>query len=172
MRPWRARSPARAACRARRGHGFTLIELLVCLAILGLLASMAMPMAEMAWQREKERELKRALWEIRDALDVYRSARESGAVLGPADQAPYPSTLRELTLEVPDARADRQGQTLRFLRSVPRDPFADPALPAEQTWGLRGYQSEAEDPRPGREVYDVHSRSGLVGLNGIPLKAW
>jgi general secretion pathway protein G len=171
MRPWRA-SVGREASRAMAGRGFTLIELLVCLAILGLLASMAMPMAEMAWQREKERELKRSLWEIRDALDAYRAARESGALLGPPDQAPYPATLRELTLEVADARAERQGQTLRFLRSVPRDPFADPSLPADQTWGLRGFQSNAEDPRPGREVYDVHSRSGLLGLNGIPLKAW
>ncbi|SEL65087.1 general secretion pathway protein G [Roseateles sp. YR242] len=160
---------ARAGWRAR---GFTLIELLVCLGILGFLATLALPMAEMASQREKERELKRALWEIRDALDSYRAARETGALLGAADQPPYPATLAELTKEVPDSRLEHQGQTLRFLRRVPRDPFADTSLPADQTWGLRGFQSDAENPKPGPEVYDVYSNSPLKGLNGIPLKQW
>ena len=132
----------------------------------------ALPMAEMTVQREKERELKRALWEIRDALDAYRAAREAGAVLGPGDRPPYPATLQDLTQEVVDARADRQGQTMRFLRRVPRDPFAEPGLPAEQTWGLRGYQSDADTPQPGPEVYDVYSKSTAVGLNGVPLKQW
>ena len=174
-------APRRASASARRrdgraaglrARGFTLIELLVCLAILGFLASLALPMAEMTVQREKERELKRALWEIRDALDAYRAAREAGAVLGPGDRPPYPATLHELTVEVPDARADRQGQTMRFLRRVPRDPFAEPGVPAEQSWGLRGYQSDADNPQPGPEVCDVHSMSTAVGLNGVPLKQW
>ncbi|OWQ87035.1 hypothetical protein CDN99_20095 [Roseateles aquatilis] len=160
------------AADGRRARGFTLIELLVCLAILGFLASLALPMAEMTVQREKERELKRALWEIRDALDAYRVARENGAVLGPSDRPPYPASLQELTREVADARADRQGQTIRFLRRVPRDPFAEGAQPAELSWGLRGYQSDADNPQPGPEVYDVHSKSTAVGLNGVPLKQW
>lgn len=153
-------------------RGFTLVELLVCLALLGLMASVAMPVAEMTVQREKERELKRALWQIRDALDAYRRAREQGAIQGSADSSPYPANLRELVLAFPDARPDHQGQTLRFLRAVPRDPFAEPGLAPEKSWGLRGYQSEADDPRPGAEVYDVYSKSGLTGLNGIPLKQW
>lgn len=156
----------------RRSKGFTLIELLVCLGILGFLAALAMPVAEMTVQREKERELKRALWEIRDALDAYRAARENGAVIGPSDRPPYPETLAELTRELPDARADRQGRSLRFLRRVPRDPFADASLPAEKTWGLRGFQSDADQPRPGPEVYDVYSLSTANGLNGIPLRQW
>ena len=124
---------ARGGARGRlRIRGFTLIELLVCLGILGFLASLALPMAEMTAQREKERELKRALWEIRDALDAYRAARESGAVLGPSDRPPYPESLQSLTREVADARTEHQGQTIRFLRRVPRDPFAEPGVPAEQ----------------------------------------
>lgn len=160
------------ACPAKSSRGFTLVELLVCLALLGLMASVAMPVAEMTVQREKERELKRALWEIRDALDAYRRAREQGAILASADLSPFPPSLRDLTLAVADARPDRQGQTLRFLRVIPRDPFAEPGLAPEKTWGLRGYQSEADDPRPGAEVYDVHSNSNLTGLNGIPLRQW
>jgi len=168
----RLRGRVGARSRGAIERGFTLIELLVCLAMLGFLASLALPMAEMTVQREKERELKRALWEIRDALDAYRAAREAGAVLGPGDRPPYPATLQDLTQEVVDARADRQGQTMRFLRRVPRDPFAEPGLPAEQTWGLRGYQSDADNPQPGPEVYDVYSKSTAVGLNGVPLKQW
>ena len=155
---------ARGGARGRlRIRGFTLIELLVCLGILGFLASLALPMAEMTAQREKERELKRALWEIRDAR---------GAVLGPSDRPPYPESLQSLTREVADARTEHQGQTIRFLRRVPRDPFAEPGVPAEQSWGLRGYQSDADNPQPGAEVYDVYSKSTATGLNGVPLKQW
>lgn len=153
-------------------QGYTLVELLVVMAILALLATMAMPLAEVTVQRESERELKRALWEIRDAIDSYHAARESGAIGGGPGVSTYPPNLMALTLVVPDARADHRGQSLRFLRKIPRDPFSDPKLPPELSWGLRSYLSEADAPKPGVDVYDVYSQSDRVGLNGIPLKQW
>lgn len=158
--------------RSSFAKGYTLVELLVVLALLGLLAGLTMPLAEMTVQREKERELRRALWEIRDAIDSYRQARERGAIVVASKGPPFPSTLNDLVLPYEDQRAGHQGEQLRFLRKVPRDPFADPQLPAEQTWGLRGYFSEADKPRAGDEVYDVYSRASGVGLNGVPLRQW
>ena len=154
-----------------RGH--TLVELLVVLAVLGTLAGLAMPLTEVVQQHERERELRRALWEIRAALDAWRRSREAGAIAGIANAPPYPPDLAALTTPQPDLRPQKRGEILRFLRRIPRDPFADPGLPAERTWGLRGYLSEADAPQPGAEVYDVYSRSsGTNGLNGVPLRQW
>jgi general secretion pathway protein G len=159
-------------CATARARGYTLIELLVVLGVLGLLASMAMPLAEMTVQREKEQELKRALWEIRDAIDAYRRAKEQGAIAAAPGSPAYPPTLAALVESPANAGTGNAGGLVHFLRRIPRDPFADPELPAEKTWGLRSYLSEAGDPKPGADVYDVHSLSDGVGLNGVPLRQW
>lgn len=153
-------------------HGYTLIEMLVVLALLGVLSTMVLPMAALQAQRAKEVELKRALWQIRDAIDAYHQAAVAGALGGSSSQPGYPPSLEALTRPQPDARAGRQGQVLRFLRNVPRDPFADDNAPAAQTWGLRSYASEAARPQPGTDVYDVFSRATAKGLNGVPLGQW
>lgn len=155
-----------------RARGYTLVELLVVLAVLGVLAAMAMPLAEVTVQREKERELKRALWEIRDAIDDWRRAREQGWVAGTQGSPPYPPSLQALVLSPAGASGAPSARGMRFLRTVPRDPFADASLPAELTWGLRSYLSDADNPQPGADVFDVYSRSKAVGLNGVPLRQW
>jgi general secretion pathway protein G len=153
----------------RRANGFSLIELLVVLAILGLLSGLAMPLAEMTVQRENERELKRALWEIRDAIDAYKRAADAGRIVQAVGATGYPPDLQTLVAGVQDAKG---GAKLFFLRRIPRDPFAAAEIPADKTWRLRSYESAPDRPRAGTDVYDVSSTSDRTGLNGIPLKDW
>ena len=155
-----------------RMRGFTLIELMVTLAILALLSSIALPLAQIAVQRQKEHELRLALREIRNGLDDYKRASGEGRVLTLLDGNGYPASLEVLVTGVPDQRSAKPRQ-IYFLRSIPRDPFhEDPSVPDAQTWSLRSYASDPDNPRPGEDVYDVHSTSEVVGLNGIAYRRW
>ncbi len=157
---------------AKRGQaGFTLIELLITLAILALLATSAMTFADLAIQRTKEQELRSALRELREAIDAYKQATDAKRVSKSADASGYPASLELLVAGVPDASKAR-GTKIYFLRRLPRDPTADAALPAAATWGLRSYASEADDPQPGADVFDVYSLSNRSGFNGVPYRTW
>lgn len=157
--------------RHRHG-GFTLIEVLITAAIVATLASVAVPLAETQVQRGREHELRRALREIRDALDAWKRASDEGRIQRPTDQSGYPPTLDALVEGVIDARSPR-GARIYFLRRVPRDPFyGDSDTPPERTWALRSYESPASAPRPGRDVFDVASTSERRGLNGISYSQW
>lgn len=156
----------------KRSAGFTLLELLASLAILGVLASIALPLAEVAMQREREHELRRALREIRDAIDAFKRAGDEGRIAREAGASGYPPSLAILVDGVADAR-DAKGGKLYFLRRLPRDPVAPAALTdAEASWGKRSYASSADDPKEGNDVFDVYSRSGLLGLNGVEYRKW
>lgn len=155
---------------ARLAGGFTLVELLVVMAVLGVLSALLLPMAEVTVQRERERELKLALREIRSAIDAYHDAVKTGEIVPPANESGYPPSLQDLVQG--GARLAAGTGHRHFLRRVPRDPFAEPEVPAELTWALRSFDSPADAPRPGVDVYDVASRSARVGLNGVPLKDW
>lgn len=158
---------------ARRARsGFTLIELLVTLAILALLGTLVLPVAEITVQRRDEQELRRALREIRAGLDAYKKAGDEGRVSKAADASGYPERLELLVEGVPDLRSPKQAR-IYFLRRLPRDPFnPDPELSDAATWGKRSYASEPDEPKEGDDVYDVYSTSERVGLNGIPYTKW
>lgn len=145
--------------------GFTLIELMVTVAIIALLASVALPLAEVTVQRNKEADLRRSLRDIREAIDAYKRAYDEGALEKGLDKTGYPPTLAALVEGAVDKR-DAKGARLYFLRRVPPDPVSG------QEWGLRSYASPADAPQAGKDVFDVYSRSDQAGLNGVPYREW
>ncbi|MRD72977.1 prepilin-type N-terminal cleavage/methylation domain-containing protein [Rhodocyclus tenuis] len=156
----------------RRARGFTLIELAVTVAIVGLLATMALPLAETTIQRSKEAELRSALRQIREGIDAYKRAGEEGRIRLRADASGYPPRLDDLVDGVADIRRPDLAK-IYFLRRLPRDPFnADPSLSASATWGQRSYASPPDSPATGDDVFDVYSLAEGVGLNGIPYRQW
>lgn len=156
----------------RRSSGFSLVELMITLAILALLASVAVPFAQLAQQRHKEGELREALRQIRTALDAYRQAVKEGRVDAAADSSGYPPDLDVLWKGVAD-KSRPDAVKIYFLRRLPRDPFfPDASAPAAETWGLRSYASPPDAPEPGRDVFDVYSLSTATGLNGLPYREW
>ena len=154
-----------------RVRGFTLIELLITVAILAMLAGGAMSFADLAVKRTQEQELRSALRQIREAIDAYKVAADAGRITKAADASGYPPTLNALADGVPDA-GSALAKKLYFMRRLPRDPMADPTLPADSSWGLRSYESETDNPQPGRDVFDVYSLSPKTSIGGRPYREW
>jgi general secretion pathway protein G len=160
-----------APCRDHAG--FTLVELVAALAIFAVLASVAVAPLRIERQRAQERELRAALREIRDALDAYkRMVDEKRIPPVSADASGYPPSLDALAQGIA-LEGRPPGSRIYLLRRIPRDPFhPDPDTPAAATWGLRSSASPPERPQAGADVFDVHSRSAGVGLNGVPYREW
>jgi general secretion pathway protein G len=153
-------------------RGFSLVELTIVMAIMAVLVSAAIPMYELTAQREKEKELRIALRQIREALDAYKRAITEGRIAKKADESDYPRKLEDLVTGVPDAK-DPEKRKIYFLRRLPRDPMSlDPELTDAETWGKRSYESPPDNPQEGNDVFDVYSRSQQVGLNGIAYDRW
>jgi len=153
-----AKSPRTAGER-----GLTLVELLVTVAILAILASVALPVLQIELRRQKERELHRALWEMRDAIDRYKDQSDKGAFSNKVGSYGYPPDLETLVNGV-----DVHGVKVRFLRRIPVDP-----LTGRAEWGLRSMQDEPNsDSFGGQNVFDVYSKSQGKALDGTKYSEW
>jgi general secretion pathway protein G len=150
--------------------GFTFIELLVVTTILIILASAAMPLAKVTVQRQREAELRRALREMRTAIDKYKDAvdlGQIGSVDVKAGSEGYPPDLETLVEGVSVAN-DASGRKLKFLRKIPIDPMTN-----STEWGLRSYQDRPDSTSwGGQNVYDVFTKSDGKGLDGTKYKDW
>ena len=157
---------------APRQAGFTLIELMITVAIVGVLASVAVPLVTVTVQRSKEQELRAGLRQIRQAIDAYKQAVDEGRVSAAANESGYPPSLAVLVDGVENVKDPKKGK-LYFLRRIPRDPMAsDTAVEPGESWGKRSYSSTADDPKAGEDVFDVYSLSKGVGLNAVPYRLW
>lgn len=153
-------------------RGFTLLELLIAATIVAALAAVALPLAELTVKRNKETALLAALRDIRNTIDAYKQAGDEGRIIKNVEDSGYPKKLDVLVEGIEDAKSPKKTR-IYFLRRLPRDPMhPDPKTPAAETWGLRSYNSPPDDPREGKDVYDVYSLSTGVGLNGIPYRQW
>lgn len=145
--------------------------MVVVVAIVGILASAAMPFVQYGEHRLKERELRHALREMRVAIDAYRQATDEGRIVRKVDASGYPPDLAALTDGVADAKTP-DARKIYFLRRIPRDPFAPPETPADDMWGLRSYASPSTEPKAGDDVFDVYSLNPGTGSNGAPYRDW
>jgi general secretion pathway protein G len=153
-------------------RGFTFVEMMMTLAIMGILALVAVPVAQATIQRQKEHELRAALTQIREAIDAFKRASERGHIAMMVGESGYPRSLDELAEGVDDQRSPAK-RKLYFLRRIPRDPFAPNGEgSAARTWGLRSYASPPDNPSEGADVYDVYSKSRRIGSNGVPHSKW
>ena len=156
--------------RARGERGFTFVELLVVVTILIILASAAMPLAKVTIQRQREAELRRALREMRNAIDKHKDAVDNGLIAAAdvrAGSEGYPADLETL-IEGVSVANDASGRKLKFLRRVPIDPMTN-----STEWGMRSYQDRPDSTSwGGQNVYDVYTKSDGTALDGTKYKDW
>lgn len=144
-------------------RGLTFVELIVTVAILSILAMAALPIARFQVKRQNERELRRDLWMMRDAIDKYKDAADRGAFQAKLESQGYPPDLQTLVNGV-----EVQGKKLKFLRRIPTDPMTGRA-----EWGLRSMQDDPDsDSYGGQSVFDVYSKSQGTALDGTKYSTW
>ena len=143
--------------------GFTIIELIVATAIMSILAGMAVPLARVTIKRERERELRHGIWEMRDAIDRYKDAADRGAFQIKVGSEGYPPDLDTLVKGV-----DVGGKKLKFLRRIPIDPMT-----GNTDWGMRSMQDDPDSNSwNGESVFDVYTKSNGTALDGTNYKDW
>ncbi len=149
--------------RRRSERGLTLVELIVTVFILTILSTAALPLVRFQVKRQRERELRFDLWEMRDAIDKYKDAADKGAFQTKIESQNYPPDLDTLVNGV-----DVQGKKLKFLRKIPIDPMT-----GNTDWGMRSMEDDPDsDSWGGQSVFDVYSKSTGTGLDGTKYSTW
>jgi general secretion pathway protein G len=143
--------------------GLTLVELIIVITILAILAGGAVPIARFQVKRQKEKELRHDLWEMRAAIDAYYDAARKGGMVTKVDSLNYPPDLQTLVDGV-----DIQSKKVKFLRKIPIDPMT-----GNTDWGMRSNQDEPDsDSFGGQNVFDVYTKSNGTALDGTKYSTW
>jgi len=152
--------------KKRSQLGFSLIELIITVTLIAVIAGLAVPLARNSIRRQQEVELRRALREMRVAIDRFKEASDLGLIEVTLGTEGYPEDLELLAEGVDQIGAvDRR---LRFLRRIPLDPMTNSI-----EWGLRSYQDDPDSNSWGGEnVFDVYTRSNAVALDGSIYAEW
>ncbi len=144
-----------------------MVELIVSFTIMALLTTMAVPLAAYKVKRDKERELRYALREIRKAIDNYKDASLAGKIDIKLGTEGYPESL-EVLVEGVKLSQSPDGKKIKFLRRIPKDPMT-----GTYDWGKRSMQ---DDPKSsswgGQNVFDVYSKSTERARDGTPYSEW
>lgn len=147
----------------KRQSGFSLVELVVAIAVIAILAGAAIPVARNVIKRDKERELRHDLWEMRDAIDRYKDAADRGAFQVKVGSEGYPPDLETLVKGV-----DANGKKLKFLRRIPVDPMT-----GDTEWGMRSMQDDPDSTSwGGQGVFDIYTKSTGTALDGTKYAQW
>jgi general secretion pathway protein G len=157
---------ARKTQRGFSEKGMTLLELIIASAILLILASAALPMVRFAVVRPKEAELRRDLREIRNAIDHYKDYADRNLIRVKVGSEGYPPDLK--TLVTGEYLGTSTTQKVRFLRRIPVDPMTGRA-----DWNLLAVEDDPDSTSwGGSDVFDVHSKSQGVAIDGTRYSEW
>jgi general secretion pathway protein G len=153
--------------RRRRQRGMTLVELIVAFTIMMVLTAMAVPLLRYRVQLEKERDLARALDQIRNAIDKFKDDMDTGKI-GPAklDSDNYPESLKQLVDGV--KATGSVDKKIRYLRRIPKDPMTN-----SLEWGMRSTKDDVDSQTwGGQNVFDVYTKSTDKARDGTPYSQW
>lgn len=154
--------------RRRAEAGMTLLELIIACTILLILSSAALPIARFTIVRERERELRRDLRDMRNAIDRYKDYADRGMLRTEVGSEGYPPDLDTLVKGVALGGSGASGKNVRFLRRVPVDPMT-----GQTDWGMRSIQDDPDSQSwGGKNVFDVYSKSQGTALDGTKYTDW
>ena len=160
---------SRFSRKSRSGEaGMTLLELIIATTILLILSSAALPIARFTIVREREKELRHDLRDMRNAIDRYKDYSDRGMIRTEVGSEGYPPDLDTLVKGVAVGGSGANGKNVRFLRRVPVDPMT-----GQTDWGMRSIQDDPDSQSwGGKNVFDVYSKSQGTGLDGTKYSDW
>jgi general secretion pathway protein G len=149
-------------------RGMTLLELIIACAILLILSSAALPIARFTIVRQREKELRQDLRDMRNAIDHYKDLADRNMIRTELGSEGYPPDLDTLVQGVALGASGGSGKNIRFLRRIPVDPMT-----GNRDWGLRSVQDDPDSTSwGGKNIFDVYSKSTGTAMDGTKYSDW